>query len=61
MKVTNTDPEEAADIAKTLAELATPEIIRVVQAGEVQIIDEAFSNNEPVAPNMALNTMIGDE
>lgn len=34
VKVTSTDPEEAAAIANTLASLAPPEIIRVVQKRE---------------------------
>ena len=59
MKVTSKDPEEAAAIANTLAELAPPEIIRVVQAGGVQLIDEAIPNTDPVAPNTGLNTVIG--
>lgn len=59
VKVTSTDPEEAADIANTLANLAPPEIIRVVQAGGVQLIDEAVPNLNPVAPNTGLNSVIG--
>lgn len=59
VKVTSTDPEEAAAIANTLAKLAPPEIIRVVQAGGVQLIDEAVVNTRPVAPNIQLNSIIG--
>lgn len=59
VKVTSKDPEEAAGIANTLAKLAPPEIIRVVQAGGVQLIDEAVVNPHPVAPNIQLNTVIG--
>ena len=59
VKVTSTDPEEAAAIANTLASLAPPEIIRVVQAGEVQLIDEAVPNLNPVAPHTGLNSVIG--
>lgn len=59
VKVTAKDPEEAAAIANTLAELAPPEIIRVVQAGGVHLIDPAISNPIPVAPNIKLNTIIG--
>ena len=59
VKVTSKDPEEAAAIANTLSELAPPEIIRVVQAGGVQLIDEAVPQMEPVAPNIKLNSVIG--
>ena len=59
VKVTTTDPDEAAAIANTLAELAPSEIIRVVQAGDVQLIDVAIPNTDPVAPNTGLNTIIG--
>ena len=59
VKVTSKDPEEAAEIANTLAKLAPPEIIRVVQAGGVELIDEAVVNPVPVAPNTQLNTVIG--
>ena len=57
--VTSKDPEEAAAIANTLARLAPPEIIRVVQAGGVELIDKAVVNPHPVAPNIQLNTVIG--
>lgn len=59
VKVTSKDPEEAAAIANALAELAPPEIIRVVQAGGVQLIDKAVPQMEPVAPNIKLNSVIG--
>lgn len=59
VKVTTKDPQEAADIANTLSEVAPPEIIRVVKAGDVQLIDEAVPNTQPVAPNTLINTLIG--
>ena len=59
VKVTSKDPEEAAAIANTLSEVAPPEIIRVVQAGDVQLIDKAVVNDQPVAPSVAKNTVIG--
>ena len=57
--VTSKDPEEAAAIANKLAKVAPPQIIRVVQAGDVQLIDEAVVSLEPVAPNTKINTLIG--
>lgn len=59
VKVTTKDPQEAADIANTLAEVGQPEIIRVVQAGGVEMIDQAVANEKAVAPNILLNTIIG--
>ena len=59
VKVISKDPEEAAAIANTLAKLAPPEIIRVVQAGGVELIDEAVVNPYPVAPNIQSSTMMG--
>lgn len=59
IKVTTNDPEEAAAIANTLSELAPPEIVRVVQAGDVQLIDQAIANPIPVGPNVKLNSVIG--
>lgn len=58
VKLTTEDPEEAALIANTIAEVAPAEIIRVVKAGDVQLIDEAVANPNPVAPNTMLNTLI---
>lgn len=57
--VTSKDPEEAAAIANTLAEVAPSEIIRVVQAGDVALIDKAVPEFAPIAPNTVLNTIIG--
>lgn len=57
--VTSKNPEEAVAIANKMAEVAPPQIIRVVQAGDVQLIDEAVVNLKPVAPNTKLNTLIG--
>lgn len=56
--VTTRDPEEAAAIANSLAEIAPKEIIRVVQAGDVQLIDEAVPNEEPVAPSVLKYTLM---
>lgn len=59
VKVTTNNPEEAAAIANTLAEIAPPEIIRVIQAGGVELIDSAVANPVPVGPNVRLNSVIG--
>lgn len=59
VKVTTKDPEEAALIANTIAEIAPDEIIRVVKAGSVELIDKAVPAKAPSAPNVLLNTIIG--
>ena len=59
VKVTTKDPEEAAHIANTIAEVAPEEIIRVVKAGSVELIDQAVPATSPTAPNIMLNTIIG--
>lgn len=59
VKVTTKNPQEAARIANTIAEVAPVEIIRVVKAGSVELIDEAIPATKPTSPNVALNTIIG--
>lgn len=59
VKVTTKDPDEAALIANTIAELAPEEIIRVVKAGSVELIDQAIPAKLPSSPNVILNTIIG--
>ena len=52
------NPDEAADIANMLAEVAPPEIIRVVKAGGVQLIDTAVACELPIAPNIKMITAL---
>lgn len=59
VKVTSEDPKEAALIANTIAEVAPAEILRVVKAGSVELIDEAVPATKPTSPQKLLNTMIG--
>lgn len=59
VKVTTKDAHEAADIANTIAAVAPEEIIRVVKAGSVELIDEAVPATQPSSPNVLLNTVIG--
>lgn len=59
VKVTTEDAEEAALIANTIAEVSPEEIIRVVKAGSVELIDEAVPATNPTSPNVTLNTLIG--
>lgn len=59
VKITTEDADEAAVIANTIAAVAPEEIIRVVKAGSVELIDEAVPATSPSSPNVLLNTIIG--
>ncbi len=59
IKVINKDPEVARSIANTIAYTAPQEIIRVVKAGAVEVIDYASLPQKPTYPNIKLNTAIG--
>ncbi|MEG2679649.1 MAG: GNVR domain-containing protein, partial [Oscillospiraceae bacterium] len=59
ISVTNEDPEMAQKIANTLADVAPKEIIRVVKAGAVEVIDYATLPGNPTSPKIAINTAIG--
>lgn len=59
VKITTKDANEAAVIANTIAAVAPEEIIRVVKAGSVELIDEAVLATSPSSPNVLLNTIIG--
>lgn len=59
VKVVSQVPEHAALIANTIAEVGPEEIIRVVKAGSVELIDSAVVPTAPSAPNVVLNTIIG--
>jgi len=59
ISITNTDPEAAQRIVNTIAEIAPDEIIRVVKAGSVEIIDKATLPTRPSSPNVLRNTAVG--
>lgn len=59
VSVTNTDPAHAQVIANTIAEIAPAEIIRVVKAGSVEILDKAKLPVQPSSPNLKLNSLLG--
>lgn len=60
LKVTvqNTNPQLAMDIANTLVEKFTDEIIRITQTDNVAVIDYAKLPEDPIKPNKLLNTVI---
>lgn len=57
--IKNKSPEEAKIIANTIAVVAPSEIMRVVKAGSVEVIDYAELPNVPTSPNIMKNTVIG--
>ena len=57
--VENADPEIAQKIANTIATVAPSEIIRVVKAGSVEVIDYATLPIEQSSPNVIRDTAIG--
>lgn len=57
--VTDPDPLRAQRIANTIADTAPEQIIRVVKAGSVEVIDHATLPLAPSAPNKLRNTAIG--
>ncbi|MCI2106839.1 MAG: Wzz/FepE/Etk N-terminal domain-containing protein [Intestinimonas sp.] len=57
--ITNENPDTAQEIANTIARVAPDEIIRVVKAGAVEVIDYATRPVEPSAPHTIRNTAIG--
>lgn len=56
--VTANDPKTAAKIANSIAKIAPKEIVRVVKAGGVEIIDYAKVPTAPSSPNLTKNLII---
>ncbi len=59
VSVVSENPKESAEIANMLAEIAPAEIIRVITAGGVQLIDTAVVNEASVGPNVPTIICIG--
>lgn len=57
--VTCSSPKWSTDIANSIAKIAPSEIVRVVKAGGVEIIDYAKTPKSPSSPNIKKNIMIG--
>lgn len=56
--VTASGPKTAAKIANSIAKIAPKEIVRIVKAGGVEIIDYAKVPTKPSSPNLSLNITI---
>lgn len=59
VSITHSDPALAQSIVNEIAAIAPEEIIRVVKAGSVEVIDYAKLPEFPVSPNIATNTLAG--
>lgn len=57
--VSSKDANLAAKIANSIAKVAPDEIVRVVKAGGVEIIDKATVPRSPSSPNIKKNVLIG--
>ncbi|MGN1328116.1 MAG: YveK family protein [Eubacterium sp.] len=52
VQVASTNAAQAAEIANTIAEICPDEIVRIVNAGSVQIVDLATQPTSPSSPNL---------
>ncbi|MEG2377022.1 MAG: Wzz/FepE/Etk N-terminal domain-containing protein [Clostridia bacterium] len=59
ISVTNENPAMAQKLANAIADVAPKEIIRVVKAGAVEVIDYATLPVAPTSPKVLTNTIIG--
>ena len=59
ISVLSTDPEDSYLIAHSVLMRAPDELMEVVEAGSVKLLDDAKKNMVAVAPNIRQNTLIG--
>lgn len=59
VRISHTDPQEAADIANAIAEVAQVEIASIVEGSSTKIIDYAKVPKEPFSPSKTRNTAVG--
>ena len=59
IKVENSNSQVACNIANRYAEMAVPEIERIVTGGSVKLIANAKAADKPTSPQVKLNTIIG--
>ena len=57
--VKGTDAEDVKEITQSIVKHAPDELIRVVEAGSVKVLDNASDTNTPISPNIRRNTFIG--
>lgn len=59
VSVTDKDPKMAQKIANTIARILPNELVRVVKAGGVEVVDYAELPKQPSSPNVLINTLAG--
>ncbi len=59
VSVESPDPVLSANIANAIAQVAPEEIVRVVKAGGVEVVDYAKVPGAPSSPNLVKNIVIG--
>lgn len=59
ISVDGTNPEDVYQITKSLIKYAPDELIRVVEAGSVKVLDDASEPKSPISPDIRKNTFIG--
>lgn len=57
--ITDPDPEMAAHIANTIADVAPAKISAFVKGSSTEVIDHAIVAEKPITPNYVLNTFLG--
>lgn len=59
VSISNENPEHAAKLANTIAQIAPTKILDYVEASSVKVIDYAVAPEQPSSPNVVVNTFIG--
>lgn len=59
ISVTSEDPQQAKDIANEIVKVAPSEIVRIVKAGGVEVVDYAQLPQTPVNNNLKRNILLG--
>ncbi len=57
--VKGNNAEDVYKIAKSIVKYAPDELIRVVEAGSVKVLDDASETKTPISPNIRNNTFLG--
>lgn len=58
VSVTDPDPNVAADIVRSIAEISPDEIVDAVEAGSCKVISQVETTDEPVSPSVMKNTAL---
>lgn len=58
ISVTDPDPNVAADIVRSIAEISPDEIVDAVEAGSCKVISQVETTDEPVSPSVLKNTAL---